>query len=205
MSEQRHRVLLRPAEVLAQAGLVVELAGTGCACTGWFMASSHTSHSCRPPLPKPCQLCSPYPLRMDFGLALLLHTHTQAFSWHSNTLLTQTSDTPVGTGGHPKWNEWTSRDGTYLWMELLCCTHVHFITAFFCLLPWNPLYSGILWLQGKGGAENGHLAILSAWDRIEDAHTVLERKIVWAKHLMGLCTQGEEPFDQHILVNPTYR
>lgn len=49
-------------------GLVVELAGTGCACTGCFMASSHTSHSCRPLLPKPCQLCSPYPPRMDFGL-----------------------------------------------------------------------------------------------------------------------------------------
>lgn len=98
---------------------------------------------------------------------------------------------------HLKWNEQTPRDGTYLWMELLCCMNVHFITAFFYLLPQSPLYSGILWLQGKWGAENSHLSILSAWDTRGDTHTVLgllERKIVWSPVFEGFVYRGGRGF-----------
>lgn len=103
------------------------------------LAFSQTSQSCSPVLPSPCQLCPLHLPRMDFGLVLLLHTHTGVlihtytlmFSWQSNSC--------------------SHRSLTYLWAlkSPKCIALVLLATLFLrqARMPWMPWAFLASWAQ----------------------------------------------------------
>lgn len=122
------------------------------------------------------------------------HTHTHTFSWQSNSLLTQSSDIPVGTGvtqsgmnKHPNVGltcEWSSYAVRMYVLQLPSF-------AFFLRVPCTvgscsckeseeqKMPTSLYCLHGT--QEKMHTHCWDCW----------REKLFELKHLMGLCTQGK--------------